>query len=62
MLCLVQTSARDEGGVRGVGGVCAMCLARGGVGGERIVFGLYQSCRYKWGVRHRSFDVTVSFD
>ena len=30
--------------VRGVGGVCdmCMCLARGGVG-ERIGFGLYQS-------------------
>ena len=36
--------------VRGVGGVCdmCMCLARRGVGGvgcERIVFGLYQSWR-----------------
>ena len=36
--------------VRGVGGVCdmCMCLARGGVGcvwGERIDFGLYQSWR-----------------
>ena len=36
-------------GMRGVGGVCEMCLARGGVGGEwcmdkRIGFGLYQSC------------------
>ena len=35
--------------VRGVGGVCdmCMCLARGGVGGivgERFGFGLYQSC------------------
>ena len=33
--------------VRGVGGVCGMCLARGvvgGEGGERIGFGLYQSC------------------
>ena len=38
--------------MRGVGGVCEMymCLARGGVGcmvGERIWFGLYQSCRNK---------------
>ena len=35
--------------VRGVGGVCemCMCLALGGVGGEgdeRVGFGLYQSC------------------
>ena len=39
----------DMSVVRGVGGVCdmCMCLARGGVGGEvgeRIRFGLYQSC------------------
>ena len=36
-------------GMRGVGGVCemCMCLARGGVGGEwgeRIGFGFYQYC------------------
>ena len=30
-------------GVGCVGGVC-MCLARDGVGGERIGFGLYQFC------------------
>ena len=42
-------SSTDDVLVRGVGGVCdmCMCLARGGVGGEggeRIGFGLYQSC------------------
>ena len=36
-------------GMKGVGGVCEMCLARDSVGGEgcvdkRIGFGLYQSC------------------
>ena len=49
-----MSGARGSGDVlvRGVGGVCdmCMCLARGGVGGERgrvderIGFGLYQSC------------------
>ena len=53
-------------GVRGVGGVCkmCMCLARGGVGRERsewmrrlglgftnhVGIWLYQSCRNKWSV------------
>ena len=34
-------------GMKGVGEVCEMCLARGGVGGEdeRIGFGLYLSCQ-----------------
>ena len=43
--------------VRGVGGVCGMCLARGGVGGEvdeRIGFGLYQSCGDMGSVGHVS--------
>ena len=43
---LVMSAVR---GMRGVGGVCeiCMCLGRGSVGGEgaeRIGFGLYQSC------------------
>ena len=43
--------------VRGVGGVCDMCmrLARGGVGvegDERIGFGLYQSCGDRGSVGH----------
>ena len=46
-------------GMRGVGGVCemCMCLARGGIGGEggglvdeRIGIGLYQSCRNRGSV------------
>ena len=44
--------------VRGVGGVCdmCMCLARGGVGGvdERIGFGLYQSSGDRGSVGHVS--------
>ena len=48
--------------VRGVGGVCdmCMCLARGGVGGEggvvdeRIGFGLYQSCGDRGSAGHVS--------
>ena len=48
--------------VRGVGGVCDMCLclARGGVGGEgglvdeRIGFWLYQSCGDRGSVGHVS--------
>ena len=41
--------------VRGVGGVCdmCMCLARGGVD-ERIGFGLYQSCGDRGSVGHVS--------
>ena len=41
--------------VRGVGGVCdmCMCLARGGVG-ERIGFGLYQSSGGRGSVGHVS--------
>ena len=41
-------------GLRGEGGVCEMCmwLAQSGVGGERIGFGLYQSCRNKGSVGH----------
>ena len=41
--------------VRGVGGVCdmCMCLARGGVG-ERIGFGLYQSCGDRGSIGHVS--------
>ena len=48
--------------VRGVGGVCdmCMCMARGGLGGEggewmeRIGFGLYQSCGDRGSVGHVS--------
>ena len=44
--------------VRGVGGVCdmCMCLARGSVGGvdERFRFGLYQSCGDRGSVGHVS--------
>ena len=45
-------------GMRGVGGVCEMCLSsgrrgrRGGGLDERIVFGLYQSCGNKGSVGH----------
>ena len=40
--------------MRGVGGVCEMCVfgseRRGWKGGERIGFGLYQSCRNRGSV------------
>ena len=40
-------------GMRELGGVCEMCLDRGGVGGEvdeKIKFGRYQFCGNKVGV------------
>ena len=42
----IVSSIYDMLGMRGVGGVCEMCLSRGSVGrgGERIGFVLYQSC------------------
>ena len=42
--------------VRGVGGVCdmCMCLARGGEWNERIGFGLYQFSGDRWCVGHVS--------
>ena len=49
--------------VRGVGGVCdmCMCLARGGVGVERIGFGLHQSCGDRGSVGHVCVLVAVVY-
>ena len=33
----IVSSAADVLWMRGVGGVCEMCLARGGVGGEGVI-------------------------
>ena len=53
----IVSSAIDALWMRRVGGVCEMCLARGGVGGEggeRIGFGLYQCCGNMGSVRRMS--------